>query len=101
MDLTGSQRRYLRGLAHHLNPVVIVGGAGVSDAIVTKVAEELEYHEIIKVKVSRDAPETAKEAGAALADKCGAHVAQVIGHMCVLYKARANKPSIKLPRSSG
>lgn len=100
MDLTGKQRTYLRGLAHHLDPVVTVGPLGVSPAIVAKTAEELEHHELIKVKVTRDAPAKARILGTELADEVGAHHVQTIGRICVLYKARQKKPAIKLPSAS-
>lgn len=98
MALTGKQNRHLRGLAHHLNPVVITGAGGVTDAVVKKVATELEHHELIKVKVN-DGPMSAKEAAPGLAERAGAELVQVIGHIVVLYKARAKKPTIRLPRA--
>lgn len=101
MELTGKQRRHLRSLAHHLSPVATVGTAGITDAVVDKVDEELEHHELIKVKVTRDAPEKAKQAGPVLADRTGSHLAQIIGHTCVLYRARKKKPAIRLPAADG
>jgi RNA-binding protein len=97
MELTGKQRRHLRALAHHLDVVATVGTAGITDAVVDKVDEELGFHELIKVKVSRDAPEKAKDAGPVLAERTNSHLAQVIGHTCVLYRARKKKPTITLP----
>ena len=51
MELTGKQKRYLRGLAHHLNPVVYAGKEGVSEAVERKATQELEHHELIKLKL--------------------------------------------------
>jgi len=98
MALTGKQRRYLRGLAHHLNPVVIVGVTGVSPALLKKVATELEHHELIKVKVN-DAPEDTKASAPLLAEGAQAELVQVIGHIVVLYKAREKDPEIRLPKA--
>ena len=97
MELTGKQKRALRAMAHHLNPVVLVGTGGLSESVVEKVNTELGHHELIKVKVSPDAPVNAKEAAEDLHEHTGAAVAQVIGRIVVLYKARKKKPSIKLP----
>lgn len=97
MPLTSKQRRHLRGLAHHLDPVATVGVAGVSDAVLAKVREELEHHELIKVRISPDAPEPTRPTAEQVATGTGADLAQVIGHIAVLYKARARKPAIKLP----
>lgn len=101
MDLTGKQRRHLRALAHHRLEVVQVGDAGLSDAVLAKLDDELEHHELLKVKVGQGGPVTAKEAGAALAERAGAHLVQVIGRTVVLYRRRKEKPTIVLPRAEG
>jgi RNA-binding protein len=101
MPLTGKQKRHLRALAHHLSPVVQVGVGGVSDPVVAKTVRELERHELIKVKVSGDAPEDTRETGEALARACGAELAQTIGRTCVLYRRRKKDPRITLPSAEG
>ena len=97
MKLTGKQKRALRALAHHLKPVVLVGAGGLSASVVTKVQTELENHELIKVKVSQDAPLSAKDAAEDLNEHASAHVVRTIGRMVVLYKARKKEPTIVLP----
>jgi RNA-binding protein len=98
MALTSKQRKYLKALAHHLKPVVQVGNAGISDAVVDKVGFELEHHELIKVKVG-DAPLSAKEAGPELAARSRSELCQVIGRTVVLYRRRREDPTIVLPGS--
>lgn len=98
MSLTSKQRRYLRSLAHHLDAVVLVGAAGITGAVEKKTAEELEHHELIKVRIHRDAPVDVKTGGAELAQACGAELVQTIGRKAVLYKRRAKEPAIHLPR---
>lgn len=97
MELTSKQRQYLRGLAHHLNPVVLVGDAGVSEAVVEKTKAELEVHELIKVRFLDTGENEARTAGAPLAEATGAALVQVIGRMAVLYRRRKKDPEIKLP----
>lgn len=98
MPLQGKQARHLRSLAHALKPVVQIGLAGVSDAVVKKVHEELENHELIKVKVSEHAPDSAKDTAPVLEQRvAGAQVAQIIGRTIVLYRARKEDPEIVLP----
>lgn len=99
MPLTSKQRRYLRGLAHHLDPVVLVGSAGISPAVEKAVHAELETHELIKVRIHRDAPVNVKVGGVELAETCGAELVQKIGRMAVLYKRREKEPTIVLPRA--
>jgi len=95
-DLTGKQKRQLRALAHSLKPVVQMGQKGATDALKSKVNQELEVHELIKVKVSGDCLETAKEAGALLAEACRAALVQVIGRTVVLYRGHPEEPQIQL-----
>jgi len=96
MALTGKQARYLRGLGHHLDAVVIVGQAGATDAVVAKIEVELDNHELIKVRV-HDGPASAKELALTLAERSHSQVAQVLGKTVLLYKRRKDKPEIRLP----
>ena len=94
--LTGKQRRTLRALGHHLDPVVQVGKSGVTDAVERKVAAELENHELIKLRVGSECPQTPDEAGGALSAACDAALVQVIGRTALLYRRRTKDPAIEL-----
>lgn len=94
----GSGIRYLRGLGHHLDPVVQIGKEGITDALVAATNEALRTHELIKVKVGTESPIDRKEAGPELAAKTGATLAQVLGRTLLLYKRHPSKPKIELPR---
>jgi len=94
--LTGNQRRYLRALGHHLDPVVRVGHAGVTEAVGRALDRALLDHELVKVKLAPaggDADETAAE----LARMTGSDCAQVLGHTALLYRRREENPRIELP----
>jgi RNA-binding protein len=95
--LTGKQRRHLRALGHHLDPVLQIGHEGVTDAVVAQANVQLETHELIKVRVSENAPEDRRTTASAVAERCGAHVAQVLGRTALLYRRRNENPSIVLP----
>jgi RNA-binding protein len=97
--LTGKQRRHLRALGHHLSAVVQVGHEGVTDAVVRQTEEQLEAHELIKIKISENAPDDREASAEALAGKCHAHLAQVLGRTALLYRRRKEKPAIVLPKS--
>jgi RNA-binding protein len=99
MELTGKQKRYLRGLGHSLNAVVFVGREGASDAVATKLSAELDAHELIKLRVGDGCELSAKEAGSQLATKTGAALVQSIGHTCLLYRRRKKEPAIVLPKA--
>lgn len=87
MPLTGKQRRQLRALGHHLEPVVIVGASGVTDGVIAAVQQALHDHELIKVKIN-EGPETRQEAAQKLAEGTGAELAQLLGRTALLFKKR-------------
>ena len=97
-DLTGKQRRHLRALGHHLAAVLQIGHEGVTDAVARQADEQLEAHELIKIKVSENSPHDRQEAAEQLAARCKAHLAQVLGRTALLYRRRKEKPEIVLPK---
>ena len=98
MELTGKQRRYLRGLGHALEPVVQLGKGGVDDGVVSAVSQALQQHELIKVRVGTEAPEDRHEAADQLAARTDSAVAQVLGRTILLYRRRPKEPKIQLPK---
>ncbi len=98
MELTGKQRKYLRGLGHHLRPIVQIGQDGVSETVVSAISKALEDHELVKVKVGQGAPCDAKTAATTCAELTGAEVCQVIGGTILLYVAHPKEPTISLPK---
>ncbi|MDF1563911.1 MAG: ribosome assembly RNA-binding protein YhbY [Deltaproteobacteria bacterium] len=94
--MNGKARRHLRGLGHHLEPVVRVGQAGVTEGVIRAAEVALLDHELIKVRV-REAPENQKVVGAKLAEACDAELVQVLGKTFLLYRAHPEEPKIKLP----
>jgi RNA-binding protein len=96
--LSGKQSRFLRGLGHHLDPIVQIGKEGITDGVVAATRAALLAHELVKVKVSQDAPIDRKLAGAELALRAGAALAQTLGRTLLLYKRHPNKPKIVLPK---
>lgn len=91
MALTGRQVRQLRSLAHHLDPVVMIGKGDISDGIIAQASDSLEAHELIKCSVLDSSMLTAREAADDLAQALGAEVVQVIGRRFSLYRASGRK----------
>lgn len=54
LTLTPAQRRELKARAHHLHPVVIVGDAGLTPAVLREIDINLKSHELIKIRVTGD-----------------------------------------------
>jgi RNA-binding protein len=96
-DIKGKQRRYLRALGQRLSVRLNVGHEGVSDGVVRQADVLLEAHELIKVRVSENAPEDRHDIAKALAARTNAELAQVIGRTALLYRASKEKPTIVLP----
>jgi RNA-binding protein len=91
MPITERQRRHLRGLAHHLKPVVIIGQAGVSQAVLDEIGSSLDSHELIKVKVNAADREERERMIGELAERTQAQVIHTIGHVVVLFRASPKK----------
>jgi RNA-binding protein len=98
IELSGRQKRHLRGLAHHLEPVVHLGKEGASDAVIAAVDAALEDHELVKVRM----PQVDKAERTKLAEeivlKTASALAGMLGRVAILYRRRKEKPAIELPR---
>ncbi|MDE0886844.1 MAG: YhbY family RNA-binding protein [Myxococcota bacterium] len=94
-DLTGRQRRYLRGLANPLKALVQVGEAGVSEAVIRALRDALESHELVKVKLQQ--PTDKKADAELLAQKTGGQLCGLVGHTVILFRAHPENPKIELP----
>ena len=98
MTMTGKQRRYLRSLGHHLDPVVQLGKHGLTDAVVAATDEAITTHELIKVRRGGECPEAREQVADTLRTRLKAEVVQQLGHTVLLYRRRAEEPTILLPR---
>ena len=95
--MTSKQRQFLKGLAHPLQPVVRIGRGGVTDAVVAETRKSLIAHELIKVRIDTDDAAARKALAAKLAEATSSEIAGAVGKIAILYRARDEKPSIKLP----
>ncbi|HEU4962676.1 MAG TPA: ribosome assembly RNA-binding protein YhbY [Bacilli bacterium] len=95
--LTGKQKRYLRSMAHHVQPVTQVGKGGVSDPMIEQINLALEAHELVKVSILQNCEEDKKVVAHDLAARSGAELVQLIGKQVVLYKESQDHKTIELP----
>ena len=79
-------RKRLRGIAHHLDPVVSIGDGGVSTGVVDETNRALRDHELIKAKLHSEDRDERKAQGDTLCEETGAVVVQRIGKTLVLYR---------------
>ena len=98
--LTGQQRKYLRGLAHGLKPLVLIGSRGFSQAVATALDEALATHELVKVKFNDNKEKDFKQKTTTdLEGATGASAVGVIGHTVIFYRPHPepDKRKISLP----
>lgn len=96
--LSGRQKRHLRALAHHLEPLVQVGKEGVSEAVVRAASQALTDHELIKVRLPQVERDERTQMTEALERETGAALAGTMGRVAILYRRHPEKPTIRLPR---
>ena len=95
--LRGKQRRYLRGLGHHLEPVVFVGKNDVTEPVIAELRQALRAHELVKVKLLESVTEGRNVVAKRLAEASGAELVQVLGRTLLLYLRNDWKAKIVLP----
>lgn len=98
MTLSNKQKQYLKGLAHPLKPVVLLGANGLTEGVVMEIDHALSIHELIKVKVPTNDRETKQLIFDAIVRETKAYKVQSIGHVIVLYRQSEDK-KIQLPRA--
>jgi RNA-binding protein len=98
MTLSESQKKYLRGLGHKLKPVVTVGDAGISDALLSEFNATIAHHELIKVRVRADSREGRDAMIDELCRRGAAELVARIGNVALLYRPHPGKPRV-LPAS--
>jgi RNA-binding protein len=95
--LKGFQKKYLRGLAHNLNPVVLIGQKGLTDELVKSTDQALERHELIKVKFNEFKEKEQKtEITEMLSKVTKAEIAGTIGHIAILYREQKDPEKKKI-----
>jgi len=96
--INSKQRKYLKGLAHDLDPIVMIGKDDVTDNIIKELDVNLEKRELIKVKIQDGSVLKPKEIANELALELNAEFVQAIGRKFVLYRKSKEEPKIVLPK---
>ncbi len=95
--LKESQLKYLRGLGHHLKPVVTLGDKGLSDTVRAEYELALAHHELIKVRLRVGDRERRDGMIDELSAGAGAILVQRIGNVALLYRENPDARKIRLP----
>jgi RNA-binding protein len=97
--LTPAKRQALRGRAHRLDPVVMVGVEGLTAAVLAEVERALAAHELIKIRVMSGDGDTRERLLGEICAATGAAPVQHIGKVLVVYRERpAAEPPVAAPR---
>lgn len=86
--MTKNGKQNLKAQAHHLNPVVIVGSKGLTNAVMDETDIALEAHELIKVKINGADKSERLSIATSLCDSLKADFIQLIGSIAILYRER-------------
>lgn len=88
VSLTARERAHLKARAHALEPVVQIGHAGVTDAVLKQIDEALTAHELIKVRAGGADRDDRAAIIDALAARADAAIVQNVGKVIVLWRPR-------------
>lgn len=96
MPLSNQQIRHLRGLTHHLKPVVTVADKGLSENVMAEIETALDHHELVKIKLRSDR-DTRSEWSDVISKRCNAQMVHSIGQVACFFRRNPKKPVIELP----
>jgi len=97
MALSQNQKKHLRRLGHGLQPVVLIGQQGLTEAVVAEARSSLAAHELLKVKARVGDRELRAGILSNLAERTGSELIQTIGNVGLFYKKNKELTKILLP----
>lgn len=90
--LKGTQKKYLRGMAHHLKPTVMIGRSGLTAPVVRSVEAALDDHELIKVQfVEFKEKETKQDIAGRIEAEAGCELVGMIGHKAIFFRRHPDR----------
>jgi RNA-binding protein len=96
MRLTIKQKQYLRGLAHSLKPVIIIGQHGLTPNVRNEIDQALTFHELVKLRINAGDRLQRGRMIASIVEATNADLVTTIGHIAVLYRPNPKKHKIRL-----
>ncbi|WP_448547224.1 ribosome assembly RNA-binding protein YhbY [Thalassotalea fusca] len=97
MTLNKKQIQHLKGLAHSLKPIVLLGSNGLTEAVIAEIDYALNHHELIKVKIPTDDREVKGLIVEAICRETSATKVQVIGKTLIIYR-QSDEKKIHIPK---
>tara|TARA_B100001250_G_scaffold377197_1_gene366095 strand:+ start:4005 stop:4301 length:297 start_codon:yes stop_codon:yes gene_type:complete len=93
--LTSANRKYLRSLAHHIEPVVLIGKNGINNGVINSIEIALNSKELIKIKF-RDFKDQKKKLSKDIERDTESNIVGIIGNILILYKKSDDPDKIKI-----
>ena len=84
--LTGKQKKFLKGLGHHLAPLISIGKEGLTENVIKATKQELLTRELVKAKIGNSSSINKKEVAELLPEATESTLVQLIGKTLLLYK---------------
>jgi RNA-binding protein len=86
--MTPRERQAFKAQAHKLEPVVTIGGKGLSDAVIKEIDFALKAHELLKIRAAAMDRHERAEAFLAICARTGAEPIQHVGKVFVIYRKK-------------
>ncbi|MBL4829173.1 MAG: ribosome assembly RNA-binding protein YhbY [Aliivibrio sp.] len=97
MNLSTKQKQHLKGLAHNLKPIVLMGSNGLTEAVLAEIEIALNHHELVKIRVASEDRDTKNLIIEAIVRETKAEKVQTIGKVLVLFR-QTEARKIEIPR---
>ncbi len=92
--MNSEQIKQLKTKAHGLNPVIMIGQSGFSEAVSKETELALDTHELIKIKIRAEREER-KQIQQEICSATGAELIQSIGQIIVIYRKKPEQTKKK------
>ncbi len=89
--MTPIERKKLRSQAHQLKPVVLIGQAGLTDAVLSEIELALDNHELIKIRIRSGDRSVRKTISNEICSAADAELIQTIGQITIIYRKNLTK----------
>jgi RNA-binding protein len=98
MSLSNTQKKHLKGPAHHLKPAIWIGQKGLTEAVFAEIELALEHHELVKMKVKVGDRDDRHAAIEAICERTGAELITSIGATASVFRRNPKQSIIPLPQ---
>jgi RNA-binding protein len=96
--MNNTLKKALKAQAHPLNPVILMGGKGLTENVIAATDEALTTHELIKVKLMGEQKTDRAAIAQDLCSATKANLVQIVGHIATIYRKNPNNSIESLPR---